>query len=95
MKTGIHPNYTQVNVTCVCGNNFKTGTTKGSDIRVEICSACHPFFTGTQKIVDTEGRVERFMKKFESANQMKAAASKRVAAKEAVAPKPSEPKSEG
>lgn len=96
MKTGIHPNYVQVNVSCVCGNNFKTGTTKGQDIRVEICAACHPFFTGTQKIVDTEGRVERFMKKFESANQMKAAASKRVAARDAVAPKPAEtPKSEG
>lgn len=63
MKADIHPNYNEVNVTCVCGNTFKTGSTK-KEIRTEICSACHPFFTGTQKIVDTEGRVERFMKKY-------------------------------
>lgn len=63
MKTDIHPQYNEVNVTCVCGNTFKTGSTK-KEIRTEICSACHPFFTGTQKIVDTEGRVERFMKKY-------------------------------
>ncbi len=63
MKADIHPQYNEVNVTCVCGNTFKTGSTK-KEIRTEICSACHPFFTGTQKIVDTEGRVERFMKKY-------------------------------
>ena len=63
MKANIHPVYNQVNATCVCGNTFKTGSTK-KEIRTEICSACHPFFTGTQKIVDTEGRVERFMKKY-------------------------------
>lgn len=63
MKSGIHPTYNQVSATCVCGNTFTTGSTKG-EIRVEICSACHPFFTGTQKIVDTEGRVERFRKKY-------------------------------
>ena len=97
MKAGIHPNYKQVNVSCVCGNTFTTGTTKGTDLRTEICAACHPFFTGTQKIVDTEGRVDRFMKKFEQANQLKTAASKRVAAKEASAPKPAaeEKKAEG
>ncbi len=63
MKANIHPVYNQVNASCVCGNTFKTGSTK-KEIRTEICSACHPFFTGTQKIVDTEGRVERFMKKY-------------------------------
>ncbi|MEB3187828.1 MAG: 50S ribosomal protein L31 [bacterium] len=63
MKDKIHPQYQEIDVTCVCGNKFKTGSTK-REIRVEICSACHPFFTGTQKIVDTEGRVERFMKKY-------------------------------
>jgi large subunit ribosomal protein L31 len=63
MKANIHPQYQEIDVTCVCGNKFKTGSTK-REIRVEICSACHPFFTGTQKIVDTEGRVERFMKKY-------------------------------
>ena len=67
MKSGIHPNYKEINVTCVCGNTFKTGSVK-NEIRTEICSACHPFYTGTQKIVDTEGRVERFMKRFESAS---------------------------
>lgn len=73
MKSGIHPNYKIVNVACVCGNTFQTGTTKMQDIRTEICAACHPFFTGTQKIVDTEGRVDRFMKKFESQNKALAA----------------------
>lgn len=63
MKEKIHPAYSQVNVHCVCGNTFTTGSTR-KEIRTEICSACHPFFTGTQKIVDTEGRVERFMKKY-------------------------------
>jgi len=90
MKTGIHPNYNQINVSCVCGNNFTTGSTKRGDIRIEICAACHPFFTGTQKIVDTEGRVERFMKKFESANQLKAQASQRHALRSANTPKPAE-----
>lgn len=63
MKAGIHPEYHEVKATCVCGNTFTTGSTKG-EIRVEICAACHPFFTGQQKIVDTEGRVERFRKKY-------------------------------
>lgn len=63
MKANIHPNYNQVTAHCVCGNTFTTGSTK-KEIRTEICSSCHPFFTGTQKIVDTEGRVERFMKKY-------------------------------
>lgn len=63
MKEKIHPQYQEVQVSCVCGNTFKTGSTK-KEIRTEICAGCHPFFTGTQKIVDTEGRVERFMKKY-------------------------------
>ncbi|MBI6545525.1 MAG: 50S ribosomal protein L31 [Cyanobacteria bacterium NC_groundwater_1444_Ag_S-0.65um_54_12] len=63
MKDKIHPKYQRVTATCVCGNTFETGSTRPA-IKVEICSACHPFFTGTQKIVDTEGRVERFMKKY-------------------------------
>lgn len=87
MKPGIHPNYTEVNAICVCGNVFKTGSTKGSDIRTEICAACHPFFTGTQKIVDTEGRVDRFMKKFDSQNKKLAAR----AAQSASASKPAAP----
>lgn len=63
MKTGIHPEYYDTTITCACGNVLKTKSTK-KDLRVEICSACHPFFTGMQKIVDTEGRVERFKKKY-------------------------------
>ena len=63
MKKGIHPDYVECTVTCGCGNSFKTRSTRAK-ITVEICSACHPFFTGTQKFVDTAGRVERFQKKF-------------------------------
>ena len=63
MKEGIHPKYHECTVTCGCGSTFVTGSTK-EKITVEICSACHPFFTGTQKFVDTAGRVEKFQKKF-------------------------------
>jgi large subunit ribosomal protein L31 len=63
MKEGIHPAYNAATVVCACGNTFETRSTKGS-IRVEICSNCHPFFTGKQKIVDTEGRVEKFLQKY-------------------------------
>ena len=63
MKPGIHPDYKTATIRCACGNTIKTRSTRG-DIKVEICSACHPFFTGTQKIVDTEGRVDRFKKKY-------------------------------
>jgi large subunit ribosomal protein L31 len=63
MKSGIHPEYKDTTVTCACGNAFKTRSTK-PEIRVEICSACHPFFTGKHKIVDTEGRVEKFIQKY-------------------------------
>jgi large subunit ribosomal protein L31 len=63
MKEGIHPKYHKVLVTCACGNQFETGSTK-PEIRLEICSACHPFFTGKQKLVDTAGRIERFQKKY-------------------------------
>ncbi|MCX5660769.1 MAG: 50S ribosomal protein L31 [Planctomycetota bacterium] len=63
MKTGIHPKYINCNVHCACGTVFVTRSTK-AELRVDICSACHPFFTGKQKFVDTAGRVERFQKKF-------------------------------
>ena len=63
MKEGIHPQYKDVEVRCACGNTFKTRSTK-PELHLEICSACHPFFTGRQKLIDTEGRVERFTKKF-------------------------------
>ncbi len=63
MKEAIHPEYAKTTITCACGNVIETGSTK-SDIRVEICSKCHPFFTGKQKLVDTGGRVERFNRRF-------------------------------
>ena len=63
MKEGIHPNYQQTTITCACGNVIETGSTK-KDIKVEVCSKCHPFFTGKQKLVDTGGRVAKFNKKF-------------------------------
>ena len=63
MKDGIHPKYNDSTITCICGNSIKTKSTRG-DMHVEICSACHPFYSGKQKIVDTAGRVERFRKKY-------------------------------
>jgi large subunit ribosomal protein L31 len=63
MKSGIHPEYYQARVTCACGETFVTGSTKKS-IRVEICSKCHPFYTGTRKFVDAEGRVQKFARKY-------------------------------
>jgi len=63
MKDGVHPKYNECTVTCGCGNSFKTRST-AKELKVEICSACHPFFTGQQKFLDTAGRVERFTKKF-------------------------------
>jgi len=63
MKKEIHPKYGKSIVSCACGNTFETGSTKES-LKIEICSECHPFFTGKQKIVDTAGRVERFNKKY-------------------------------
>ena len=68
MKSGIHPDYHPVTVHCACGHNFQTRSTiKGDRLNVEICSNCHPFFTGKQKLVDTAGRVERFTKKYADA----------------------------
>ncbi|MEN8692284.1 MAG: 50S ribosomal protein L31 [Desulfobacterales bacterium] len=64
MKTDIHPDYFQTTIKCACGNGIAVGSTK-QDIRVEICSKCHPFFTGKQKLIDTAGRIERFRKKYE------------------------------
>ncbi len=63
MKTDIHPNYQEITIKCACGNVFKTRST-GGDIQADICSACHPFYTGKQKFVDAAGRVEKFQKKF-------------------------------
>lgn len=64
MKANIHPAYDEITVTCSCGNVFKTRSTAGKDLHIEVCSACHPFFTGKQKIVDTAGRVDKFRRKY-------------------------------
>jgi large subunit ribosomal protein L31 len=81
MKEGIHPDYPAARVTCACGNSFVTKSTRG-DFQVDVCSACHPFYTGTQKLIDTAGRVDRFRKRYEKAAKPGAAR-----AAEASAPK--------
>jgi len=68
MKTGIHPEYYRTTVRCACGSEFETGSTV-KEINIEICSKCHPFFTGKQKLVDSAGRVERFKKKYAKFNK--------------------------
>ncbi|HMF75192.1 MAG TPA: 50S ribosomal protein L31 [Bryobacteraceae bacterium] len=72
MKAGIHPAYEEVRVICACGSTFATRSTHKGDLRVEICSSCHPFFTGKQKLIDTEGRVDRFQKKAAKALELQA-----------------------
>ena len=64
MKADIHPSYTDIDVTCSCGNTFQTRSTLGSDLNVEVCSNCHPFYTGKQKIVDSAGQVDKFRRRF-------------------------------
>jgi large subunit ribosomal protein L31 len=73
MKAGIHPAYAEINVICACGNTFRTRSTHKGDIRVEICSRCHPFFTGRQKLIDSEGRIERFHRRYGKARKPSAA----------------------
>jgi len=72
MKKDIHPKYQETNITCACGNTIVTGSTK-KDIKIEICSHCHPFFTGKQKLVDTAGRIERFRQKYANFNKQQKA----------------------
>jgi large subunit ribosomal protein L31 len=64
MKPGIHPQYKEITITCSCGQVVKTRSTVGRDIHVDVCSNCHPFYTGRQKIVDTAGRVDKFRRKY-------------------------------
>jgi len=64
MKADIHPKYSEINVTCSCGNTFKTRSTIGKDLNVEVCSACHPFYTGKQKILDSAGQVDKFKRRY-------------------------------
>jgi large subunit ribosomal protein L31 len=88
VKPGIHPKYQDVEVRCACGNTFKTKSTK-PELHLEICNQCHPFFTGRQKLIDTEGRVERFTKRFgaQSAEARRAATKATKATKAAKASK--------
>jgi len=86
MKAGIHPEYKQITVTCTCGNKFETRSTIGQDLQVEVCSNCHPFYTGKQKIVDTGGRVDKFRKKY--AAKPEAPAKPEAAAKSEATAKP-------
>jgi large subunit ribosomal protein L31 len=88
VKPGIHPKYQEVEARCACGNTFKTKSTK-SELHLEICNMCHPFFTGRQKLIDTEGRVERFTKRFgaQSAAAVKEASKASKASKAAKAGK--------
>jgi large subunit ribosomal protein L31 len=81
MKAGIHPAYNELNVICACGNTFRTRSTHKGDIRVEICSKCHPFFTGRQKLMDTAGRIDRFQKQVQKTQDMKDAKDAAAAAK--------------
>ncbi|MDX1513578.1 MAG: 50S ribosomal protein L31 [Gammaproteobacteria bacterium] len=64
MKADIHPQYKEITVNCSCGNSFKTRSTLDEDLHLEVCSACHPFYTGQQKILDTAGRVDKFRRKY-------------------------------
>ncbi len=69
MKVDTHPAYNEIDVICSCGNKFKTGSTLNKALTVEVCSECHPFYTGKQKIVDTAGRVEKFRQRYGSAKK--------------------------
>jgi len=91
LKEKIHPKWFEATVVCACGNTFKTGSTL-EKLHVEICSACHPFFTGKQKFVDTEGRVEKFMTKYGTVTSKKSKKTK--AAEEKTAKAKAEPKEE-
>ena len=64
MKQGIHPEYNEITVTCSCGNSFQTSSTMNKNLHVEVCAACHPFYTGKQKILDTAGRIDKFRQKY-------------------------------
>ncbi len=64
MKSGIHPEYTEMKVSCSCGHSFVTRSTRGGDLHLDVCSECHPFYTGKQRVMDTGGRIEKFNKRF-------------------------------
>ncbi len=80
MREGIHPQYPPATVNCACGNTFVTRSTRG-DFQVDVCSNCHPFYTGTQKLIDAAGRVDRFRKRYGDASKKEAAAAPKAAEK--------------
>lgn len=69
MKAGIHPNYTEVKVVCSCGHAFSTFSTLAHDLNIEVCSECHPFYTGKQKLIDTGGRIQKFLDRYKHYNK--------------------------
>ena len=77
MKTGIHPQYNKITVSCACGNSFEVGSTLKDDLRVEICSNCHPLYTGKSKLIDTAGRVDKFQARQKRAEQLQGEAKTR------------------
>jgi large subunit ribosomal protein L31 len=81
MKTGIHPAYHSITVACACGNTFTVGSTQRDNMRVEICSKCHPLYTGKAKLIDTAGRVDKFRARAEAAQAKQAAATAKAAPK--------------
>ncbi|MCL5962739.1 MAG: 50S ribosomal protein L31 [Chloroflexi bacterium] len=87
MKKGIHPNYVESTITCACGNVIQTRSVKPG-LKVEICSRCHPFFTGQQRIIDTGGKVERFMQRLKAAEEAEKATAARKRAKQERMPRP-------
>ena len=91
MRTGIHPKYFKTKIVCACGNVIETASTKGETFSVEICSACHPFFTGKIKLVDMAGRVEKFQKKSATAATVQAENKARLEAKAVVAKRQAAP----
>ena len=94
MRAGIHPEYTTSKIVCLCGNSIETRSTGAEEIHIEICSACHPFYTGQQKIVDTAGRVERFKRRYDAKSATKTESAKEsvAAEKPAAVKKPAAPK---
>ncbi|MBP7633222.1 50S ribosomal protein L31 [Candidatus Ozemobacteraceae bacterium] len=94
MKAKIHPDYNKINVTCACGNSFASASTS-KELKVEVCSACHPFFTGQQRFLDTAGRVERFQAKIEQHKKVAAEAEAKKASKKGAAKAKAAPVAEG
>ena len=95
MRPDLHPPYLKTKVLCACGNAFETRSTAASgELHLDICAACHPFFTGKQKLMDTQGRIDRFNKKYAGNAAKDAAAAAVAAAKPVEAPKPAAPKAE-